>query len=202
MGGLRNGADGTLSVTAPSPGCPTPLDAGSRLPLAVIPSIEGIGAAVGRVTLAVIPPGQSADVWLDPDGKCRSHSIRARSVSIAKTPPELPPTKASDRNPLWLMRKSSKAGAVNALPLRASLGRSILQRKRKSGDRTVSGAVLMSALTHDERCASAPNVVQSSDQAAAARRTSATASEPAILSLEVCIGFRLPRRTTHSAIAQ
>lgn len=174
-------------MTAPSPGLPTALEAGDRRPRPPKPSMEGIGAEVGLVRLAVIPPGQSAELWLDPGANRLSHSIRARSVSMAKTPPELAPTNARERNPRWLIRKSSSAGAVSAVPLRASFGRSIFHRKRKSGARTVVGEVFLSARTHEDRWASYPTVVQSSERAAAEKRRSPT-SEHARQSLVGCIG--------------
>src|SRR5262245_24093754 len=50
------------SVTAPSPGAPTPLRAGLRRPPKPPPAkADGKAAGVGRVTLAVIPPGQATE---------------------------------------------------------------------------------------------------------------------------------------------
>ena len=72
----------SASVTAPSPGCPTPLIAGERRPRATNPSIDGILTDVVLLTFAVIPPGQSAELWLAPAAKYLSHSMRARSVSM------------------------------------------------------------------------------------------------------------------------
>ena len=129
------------------------------------PRGDGIAAAVGLVRFAVMPPGHSGELLLGPGANRLSHSILARSVSKAKTPPELPPTNAKERNPRWLIRKSSSAGAVRAFPLRASLASCIFQRNRKSGPCTVAGEVFVLARTHEERWASDPTVVQSSARA-------------------------------------
>ncbi|MCY4188027.1 MAG: hypothetical protein OXD30_06045, partial [Bryobacterales bacterium] len=53
--------------------------------------------------------------------------------------------------------------AVSAVPLRASFDVCMRHKNPNSGPAAVSGEILRSLRTHDERWASIPTVVQSSD---------------------------------------
>jgi hypothetical protein len=124
---------------------------------------------VGRVTLAVIPPGQTNDFTCAGalfacgamEVKCFCHSIRPRSVSITKTLSELPPTNARDRNPRYPIKRSSRAGGVNELNWFGSFLSLSFQSNWKPGFCIVSFEIFASALIQDERCASPWLVIQS-----------------------------------------
>src|SRR6516164_6655622 len=72
-------------VTAPSPGSPTPLEAGPPRPPPPPPvPLGGYAAEVARAMFAVRPPGQPGDpAGGAGSGKRLCHSIRDRSVSTA-----------------------------------------------------------------------------------------------------------------------
>src|SRR5688572_25384451 len=134
----------TASVTAPLPGSPTALFAGPLRPKPPpgpgAPVNDGNAATVGRVTLAVIPPGHSIDEICGgaAEVNCFSHSMRPRSVSSAKILSELPPTNPSIRNPLYPINRSSVAGAVNEFNCLASFLSFIFHKNLKPGFRIVS----------------------------------------------------------------
>src|SRR5579863_2288966 len=84
-------------VTAPSNGCPTPDFAGPPRPPPPPPRpglTIGKADVTGRVSAAVMPPGQVAEPAGAVAGKRFCHSILPRSVSIVKTFSLLPPMKA------------------------------------------------------------------------------------------------------------
>ncbi len=151
-------------MTAPASGSPTAPTPGLRRagPNPPTANIDGNAAIAGRVTLEV-PTWHSSDIpcgsWPKPNGRC--HSLRARSVSKAKTVPSAPVRKASDRNPRWLIRKSRSTGPGIGACGGASPPRSILHRCWKSRSLTVSTEIFESARNQNERCASKPFVVQS-----------------------------------------
>src|SRR5262245_40147073 len=157
------------SVTAPWPGSPTALRAGALRPPPPPPEAEGGSVAmVGRVTPVVIPPGQaseppSAGTF---DVNRFSHSIRPRSVSIAKMLSELPPTNPSIRNPRYPINRSSVDGGVNEFNCLALLLGLSFQRNWKpcfcpGFCRMDSFEIFASPLIQDERCASPLLVIQS-----------------------------------------
>src|SRR5579872_6249756 len=88
-------ADTSLIVTAPSPASPTPPRAALPRPPRPPRAAPGNAAKVGRVRLAVIPPGQAPEPAAGAAAeRCFCHSVRPRSVSMANTLSELPPTYA------------------------------------------------------------------------------------------------------------
>ena len=92
----------SFKVTAPLKGLPTPDFAGLLRPKPRRPPTAGYPAKVGRVGLDVIPPGQRRDVAeLEFDARLFSHSMRAKSTSIAKILSELLPPNPSERKPRY-----------------------------------------------------------------------------------------------------
>src|SRR5262245_16677603 len=169
-GGGPGGAAGTIaSVTAPLPGSPTALRAGPLRPKPPPgpPPAAAIAATVGRVTAAVIPPGQASDAPSAGavDVNCFSHSIRPRSVSITKTLSELPPTKPSMRKPRYPIKRSIREGGASEFNCFGSFLSLSFHRNWKPdfspGFCKDSFEIFASALTQDERCASPLFVIQS-----------------------------------------
>jgi hypothetical protein len=138
---------------------------------------------VGRATSGVRARAHGGEPRTGgPSGaKRRSHSTRPRSVSIATTRSDGAPTNPKARNPRYPINRSSSTGGVRARAALASSASLSFQSSANPGFRKLAAAIFPGPLTHDERCASYPAVVQSWARAVLPAVTAASATTAAAL---------------------